>query len=51
MPSLDAVGHEGPCNGVPDEVTVEAIQLAARTEGMLGGQPALPAYAAVPGLA
>jgi 1-aminocyclopropane-1-carboxylate deaminase len=76
-------GYEGPAYGIPDEATVAAIQLAARTEGMLtdpvyegksmaglidlvrsgripagsrvlfahlGGQPALPAYAGVPGL-
>ena len=76
-------GYEGPAYGIPDEGTIEAIQLAARTEGMLsdpvyegkslagllgmirtgeiapgsrvlyahlGGQPALPAYANVPGL-
>jgi 1-aminocyclopropane-1-carboxylate deaminase len=76
-------GYEGPAYGVPDKGTVEAIQLVARTEGMLtdpvyegksmagligmvrsgeipagsrvlyahlGGQPALPAYAGVPGL-
>jgi 1-aminocyclopropane-1-carboxylate deaminase len=76
-------GYEGPAYGIPDEGTVEAIHLAARTEGMLtdpvyegksmaglvglvrsgqipagsrvlyahlGGQPALPAYAGVPGL-
>ncbi len=76
-------GYEGPAYGVPDEQTIEAIHLAARTEGMLtdpvyegksiagligmvrsgeippgstvlyahlGGQPALPAYANVPGL-
>jgi 1-aminocyclopropane-1-carboxylate deaminase len=28
-------GYEGPAYGVPDEQTIEAIQLAARTEGML----------------
>jgi 1-aminocyclopropane-1-carboxylate deaminase len=28
-------GYEGPAYGVPDRATVEAIQLAARTEGML----------------
>lgn len=28
-------GYEGPAYGVPDAVTVEAIHLAARTEGML----------------
>ena len=28
-------GYEGPAYGVPDAPTVEAIQLAARTEGML----------------
>ncbi|MEM7585145.1 MAG: 1-aminocyclopropane-1-carboxylate deaminase [Acidobacteriota bacterium] len=28
-------GYEGPAYGVPDEPTVEAIHLAARTEGML----------------
>ena len=28
-------GYEGPAYGVPDATTVEAIQLAARTEGML----------------
>jgi 1-aminocyclopropane-1-carboxylate deaminase len=28
-------GYAGPAYGVPDEQTVEAIQLAARTEGML----------------
>ncbi len=77
------LGYEGPAYGVPDRGTVEAIHLAARTEGMLtdpvyegksmagligliadgtipagsrvlychlGGQPALPAYAGVPGL-
>ena len=76
-------GYEGPAYGMPDESTIEAIQLAARTEGMLsdpvyegkslagligmirkgeipagsrvlyahlGGQPALSAYANVPGL-
>ncbi len=76
-------GYEGPAYGVPDQQTIEAIHLAARTEGMLtdpvyegksmagvigmvrsgeipagarvlyahlGGQPALPAYASVPGL-
>lgn len=76
-------GYEGPAYGVPDEKTIEAIHLAARTEGMLtdpvyegksmagligmvrsgeipagskilyahlGGQPALSAYAGVPGL-
>ncbi len=76
-------GYEGPAYGVPDEQTIEAIHLAARTEGMLtdpvyegksmagligmirsgeipagstvlyahlGGQPALSAYATVPGL-
>jgi 1-aminocyclopropane-1-carboxylate deaminase len=76
-------GYAGPVYGVPDEQTIEAIHLAARTEGMLtdpvyegksmagligmvktgeipagsrvlyahlGGQPALPAYARVPGL-
>jgi 1-aminocyclopropane-1-carboxylate deaminase len=76
-------GYQGPAYGIPDEGTVEAIHLAARTEGMLsdpvyegksmaglvdmvrsgriaagsrvlyahlGGQPALPAYAGVPGL-
>jgi 1-aminocyclopropane-1-carboxylate deaminase len=76
-------GYAGPCYGVPDDSTVEAIHLAARTEGMLtdpvyegksmaglidmvrsgvipagsrvlyahlGGQPALSAYASVPGL-
>jgi 1-aminocyclopropane-1-carboxylate deaminase len=76
-------GYEGPAYGIPDEATIEAIHLAARTEGMLtdpvyegksmagligmirsgriaagarvlyahlGGQPALPAYAGVPGL-
>ncbi len=76
-------GYEGPAYGIPDEGTIEAIQLAARTEGMLsdpvyegkslaglvgmirkgeiapgsrvlyahlGGQPALSAYANVPGL-
>jgi 1-aminocyclopropane-1-carboxylate deaminase len=76
-------GYEGPAYGVPDESTIEAIHLAARTEGMLtdpvyegkslaglmgmirkgeiapgsrvlyahlGGQPALSAYANVPGL-
>ena len=76
-------GYEGPAYGIPDEATVDAIHLAARTEGMLtdpvyegksmagligmigsgeippgskvlyahlGGQPALPAYAGVPGL-
>jgi len=76
-------GYEGPAYGVPDGSTIEAIQLAARTEGMLsdpvyegkslaglmglirtgaiapgsrvlyahlGGQPALSAYADIPGL-
>jgi 1-aminocyclopropane-1-carboxylate deaminase len=76
-------GYEGPAYGIPDDATIEAIHLAARTEGMLtdpvyegksmagligmirsgripdgsrvlyahlGGQPALPAYAGVPGL-
>jgi len=76
-------GYEGPAYGIPDESTIEAIQLAARTEGMLsdpvyegkslagligmvrkgeiapgsrvlyahlGGQPALSAYADIPGL-
>ena len=76
-------GYAGPRYGIPDETTVEAIHLAARTEGMLtdpvyegksmagligmvrsgeipagsrvlyahlGGQPALSAYASVPGL-
>ncbi len=76
-------GWEGPAYGLPDEGTIEAIHLAARTEGMLtdpvyegksmagliglvrsgeipagsrvlfahlGGQPALPAYAGMPGL-
>ncbi len=28
-------GYEGPAYGVPDEATIEAIHLAARTEGML----------------
>jgi 1-aminocyclopropane-1-carboxylate deaminase len=28
-------GYEGPAYGIPDEVTVAAIHLAARTEGML----------------
>ncbi len=28
-------GYEGPAYGIPDESTIEAIQLAARTEGML----------------
>jgi 1-aminocyclopropane-1-carboxylate deaminase len=28
-------GYAGPVYGVPDEHTIEAIQLAARTEGML----------------
>ena len=28
-------GYEGPAYGVPDAGTVEAIHLAARTEGML----------------
>lgn len=28
-------GYEGPAYGVPDKATVDAIQLAARTEGML----------------
>jgi 1-aminocyclopropane-1-carboxylate deaminase len=28
-------GYAGPLYGVPDERTIEAIQLAARTEGML----------------
>jgi len=76
-------GYAGPRYGIPDETTVEAIHLVARTEGMLtdpvyegksmagligmvrsgeipagsrvlyahlGGQPALSAYASVPGL-
>ncbi|MFV2062299.1 MAG: 1-aminocyclopropane-1-carboxylate deaminase [Chloroflexota bacterium] len=76
-------GYEGPAYGIPDESTVSAIHLAARSEGMLtdpvyegksmagligmissgeipagsrvlyahlGGQPALSAYAGVPGL-
>ena len=76
-------GYEGPAYGIPDASTIEAIHLAARTEGMLtdpvyegkslagliglvrsgeipagsrvlyahlGGQPALSAYAHVPGL-
>jgi 1-aminocyclopropane-1-carboxylate deaminase len=76
-------GYAGPSYGIPDDATIEAIQLAARTEGMLtdpvyegkslagligmvrngeippgsrvlyahlGGQPALSAYANVPGL-
>ncbi len=76
-------GYAGPRYGIPDDTTVEAIHLAARTEGMLtdpvyegksmagligmvrsgeipagsrvlyahlGGQPALSAYASVPGL-
>jgi len=76
-------GYAGPRYGIPDETTVDAIHLAARTEGMLtdpvyegksmagligmvgsgeipagsrvlyahlGGQPALSAYASVPGL-
>jgi 1-aminocyclopropane-1-carboxylate deaminase len=76
-------GYAGPRYGIPDEMTVDAIHLAARTEGMLtdpvyegksmagligmvgsgeipagsrvlyahlGGQPALSAYASVPGL-
>jgi 1-aminocyclopropane-1-carboxylate deaminase len=76
-------GYAGPAYGIPDQQTIEAIQLAARTEGMLtdpvyegksmagliamirsgeipagsrvlyahlGGQPALSAYAHVPGL-
>jgi 1-aminocyclopropane-1-carboxylate deaminase len=76
-------GYEGPAYGIPDRSTIEAIQLAARTEGMLsdpvyegkslaglmglirtgaiapgsrvlyahlGGQPALSAYADIPGL-
>jgi 1-aminocyclopropane-1-carboxylate deaminase len=76
-------GYAGPRYGIPDDATIEAIQLAARTEGMLtdpvyegkslagligmvrngeippgsrvlyahlGGQPALSAYANVPGL-
>lgn len=76
-------GYEGPAYGIPDASTIEAIQLAARTEGMLsdpvyegkslagligmvrkgeiepgsrvlyahlGGQPALSAYADIPGL-
>ena len=30
-----AAGYEGPAYGVPDATTVEAIHLAARTEGML----------------
>jgi len=75
--------YAGPSYGIPDDATIEAIQLAARTEGMLtdpvyegkslagligmvrngeilpgsrvlyahlGGQPALSAYASVPGL-
>ena len=28
-------GYEGPAYGVPDDATIEAIHLAARTEGML----------------
>ena len=28
-------GYAGPCYGVPDVETIEAIQLAARTEGMI----------------
>ncbi len=28
-------GYEGPAYGIPDQVTVDAIHLAARTEGML----------------
>ena len=28
-------GYEGPVYGVPDDSTIEAIHLAARTEGML----------------
>jgi 1-aminocyclopropane-1-carboxylate deaminase len=28
-------GYEGPAYGVPDEQTIEAIHLAARTEGMI----------------
>jgi 1-aminocyclopropane-1-carboxylate deaminase len=76
-------GYQGPAYGVPDQQTIDAIHLTARTEGMLtdpvyegksmagligmvrsgeippgskvlfahlGGQPALPAYAGVPGL-
>ena len=76
-------GYAGPAYGLPDEQTIEAIHLAARTEGMLtdpvyegksmagligmiragaipagsrvlyahlGGQPALSAYADIPGL-
>jgi len=76
-------GYQGPAYGLPDEATIEAIHLAARTEGMLsdpvyegksmagligmvrsgeipagsrvlyahlGGQPALSAYVATPGL-
>jgi 1-aminocyclopropane-1-carboxylate deaminase len=76
-------GYAGPAYGIPDESTIDAIHLAARTEGMLtdpvyegksmagliglirsgaipagsrvlyahlGGQPALSAYAATPGL-
>ncbi|MBI5089116.1 MAG: 1-aminocyclopropane-1-carboxylate deaminase [Actinobacteria bacterium] len=76
-------GYEGPAYGIADQGTIDAIHLAARTEGMLtdpvyegksmagmigmirsgeipsgsrvlychlGGQPALPAYAGVPGL-
>jgi 1-aminocyclopropane-1-carboxylate deaminase len=76
-------GYAGPAYGIPGDGTIEAIHLAARTEGMLtdpvyegksmagligmirsgeiasgsrvlyahlGGQPALPAYAAAPGL-
>jgi 1-aminocyclopropane-1-carboxylate deaminase len=76
-------GYAGPAYGIPDEATIEAIQLLARSEGVLsdpvyegksmaglidlvrrgeiaagscvlyahlGGQPALSAYAGVPGL-
>ena len=76
-------GYVGPAYGIPDEQTIDAIRLAARTEGMLtdpvyegksmagligmvrsgeipagsrvlyahlGGQPALSAYAHMPGL-
>jgi 1-aminocyclopropane-1-carboxylate deaminase len=28
-------GYEGPAYGVPDEQTIDAIHLAARTEGMI----------------
>ena len=81
--SPSSTATPGPAYGIPDEQTIEAIHLAARTEGMLtdpvyegksmagligmirsgeipagsrvlyahlGGQPALSAYAGVPGL-